>query len=91
MLKIVIEKVKVDNMLNDNIDRVIVKGVGVGVGEDYEIIVYEGYGFGGVVVIVEILIDNKNRIVGNVRYYFDKNGGNLGISGCVFFMFDKKG
>ena len=54
-------------------------------------LVYEGYGPGGVAVIVETLTDNKNRTAGNVRYYFDKNGGNLGTTGCVGFMFDNKG
>lgn len=78
-------------MPNDNIDRAIAKGAGGGAGENFETIVYEGYGPGGVAVIVEALTDNKNRTAGNVRYYFDKNGGNLGTSGCVSFMFDKKG
>jgi len=78
-------------MPNDNIDRAIAKGAGAGAGENYENIVYEGYGPGGVAVIVDTLTDNKNRTAGNVRFYFDKNGGNLGTSGCVSFMFDKKG
>lgn len=90
-LKTAIEKAKADNMPNDNIDRAIAKGVGSGANENYETIVYEGYGPAGVAVIVEALTDNKNRTAGNVRYYFDKNGGNLGTSGCVSFMFDKKG
>ena len=86
-LKTAIEKAKADNMPNDNIDRAIAKGAGAGANENYETIVYEGYGPGG----VETLTDNKNRTAGNVRYYFDKNGGNLGTSGCVSFMFDNKG
>ena len=90
-LKTAIEKAKADNMPNDNIDRAIAKGAGAGANENYETIVYEGYGPGGVAVIVETLTDNKNRTAGNVRYYFDKNGGNLGTSGCVGFMFDRKG
>ncbi len=90
-LKTAIEKAKADNMPNDNIDRAIAKGVGSGANENYETIVYEGYGPAGVAVIVEALTDNKNRTAGNIRYYFDKNGGNLGTSGCVSFMFDKKG
>lgn len=90
-LKTAIEKAKADNMPNDNIDRAILKGAGAGANENYETIVYEGYGPAGVAVIVEALTDNKNRTAGNVRYYFDKNGGNLGTSGCVSFMFDKKG
>ena len=90
-LKTAIEKAKADNMPNDNIDRAVAKGAGAGANENFETIVYEGYGPGGVAVIVETLTDNKNRTAGNVRYYFDKNGGNLGTSGCVSFMFDKKG
>ena len=90
-LKAAIVKAKADNMPNDNIDRAIKKGVGAGEGEDYESITYEGYGPGGVAIIVETLTDNKNRTAGNVRYYFDKNNGNLGTPGCVSFMFDRKG
>ena len=90
-LKTAIEKAKADNMPNDNIDRAVAKGAGAGANENYETIVYEGYGPGGGAVIVETLTDNKNRTAGNVRYYFDKNGGNLGTSGCVSFMFDNKG
>ena len=90
-LKTAIEKAKADNMPNDNIDRAVAKGAGAGANENFETIVYEGYGPGGVAVIVETLTDNKNRTAGNVRYYFDKNGGNLGTSGCVSFMFDNKG
>lgn len=90
-LKTAIEKAKADNMPNDNIDRAIAKGTGAGNSESYETIVYEGYGPGGVAVIVNALTDNKNRTAGNIRYYFDKNGGNLGTSGCVSFMFDRKG
>lgn len=90
-LKAAIVKAKADNMPNDNIDRAIKKGVGSGEGENYESITYEGYGPGGVAVIVETLTDNKNRTAGNVRYYFDKNNGNLGTPGCVSFMFDRKG
>lgn len=90
-LKTAIDKAKADNMPNDNINRAIAKGAGAGAGEDYFSNTYEGYGPGGVAVIVETLTDNKNRTAGNVRYYFDKNGGNLGTSGCVSFMFDNKG
>ncbi len=90
-LKTAIEKAKANNMPNDNIDRAIKKGAGGGEGENYEAVVYEGYGPNGVAVIVEALTDNKNRTAGNVRYYFDKNGGNLGTTGCVGFMFDRKG
>lgn len=90
-LKAAIEKAKGMNMPNDNIDRAIKKGVGGGESENYEHITYEGYGPGGVAVIVNALTDNKNRTAANVRFYFDKNGGNMGTSGCVSFMFDKKG
>ena len=90
-LKTAIEKAKSMNMPNDNIERAIKKGAGGGDGENFEHIVYEGYGAGGVAVLVNALTDNKNRTAGNVRYYFDKNGGNMGTSGCVSFMFDRKG
>ena len=90
-LKMAIDKAKAMNMPNDNIDRAIKKGAGGGEGENYEHITYEGYGAGGIAVIVNALTDNKNRTAGNVRYYFDKNGGNMGTSCCVSFMFDKKG
>ena len=90
-LKTAIVKAKADNMPNDNIDRAIKKGIGGGEGDNFEPIVYEGYGPGGVAVIVETLTDNKNRTAGNVRYYFAKNNGNLGTQGCVSFMFDRKG
>ena len=90
-LKTAIDKAKADNMPNDNINRAVAKGAGAGAGEDYFANTYEGYGPGGVAVIVETLTDNKNRTAGNVRYYFDKNGGNLGTTGCVGFMFDRKG
>ncbi|MDO4719789.1 MAG: YebC/PmpR family DNA-binding transcriptional regulator [Peptostreptococcaceae bacterium] len=90
-LKNAIDKAKSENMPNDNIDRAIKKGVGGGEHDNYESIAYEGYGPGGVAVIVEALTDNKNRTAGNMRHYFDKNGGNLGTAGCVSFMFDRKG
>ncbi len=90
-LKTAIDKAKAMNMPNDNIDRAVKKGAGAGEGDNFENVVYEGYGPGGVAVIIEALTDNKNRTAGNVRYYLDKNGGNLGTSGCVGFMFDRKG
>lgn len=90
-LKTAIEKAKSMNMPNDNIDRAIKKGIGGGESENFEHITYEGYGPGGVAVIVNALTDNKNRTAGNVRFYFDKNGGNMGTAGCVSFMFDRKG
>lgn len=90
-LKALIAKAKAANMPNDNIDRCIKKAAGEGEADNYESIVYEGYGPCGVAVIVEALTDNRNRTAGDVRHYFDKFGGNLGTSGCVSFMFQKKG
>ena len=90
-LKNAIDKAKSMNMPNDNIDRAVKKGAGGLDGDNYETVVYEGYGPNGVAVIVEALTDNRNRTGGNMRYYFDKNGGNMGTTGCVSFMFDKKG
>lgn len=86
-----IAKAKANNIPNDNIDRVIKKAAGEGDKNNYEDMVYEGYGPGGVAVIVECLTDNKNRTAGDVRHYFDKFGGNLGTSGCVSFMFTSRG
>ena len=90
-LKNAIDKAKTINMPNDNIDRAVKKGEGAMDGDSFENIVYEGYGPSGIAVIVEALTDNRNRTGANVRYYFDKNGGNLGTTGCVGFMFDRKG
>lgn len=90
-LKNAIEKAKAENMPNDNIERAIKKGMGDMDGANFEEIVYEGYGPSGVAVLVEALTDNKNRTASDVRHAFDKFGGNLGSTGCVSFMFDKKG
>lgn len=90
-LKDVISKAKAANMPNDNIARCIKKASGEGNADNYEDIVYEGYGPNGVAVIVEALTDNRNRTGGDMKHYFDKFGGNLGASGCVSWMFDKKG
>lgn len=90
-LRDVIAKAKAANMPNDNIARSIKKAAGEGDGDSYEEITYEGYGPGGVAVIVEAATDNRNRTAGDVRHYFDKFGGNLGQSGSVSFMFNKKG
>lgn len=90
-LKDVIAKAKASNMPNDNIARTIKKAAGANEGDNYEEIVYEGYGPSGVAVIVETLTDNRNRTAAEMRHYFDKYNGNLGQSGCVGFMFDKKG
>jgi len=90
-LKSAVEKAKVDNMPNDNIERAIKKGSGETDGTQFEEFIYEGYGPSGVAVMVEILTDNKNRAAADVRHIFSKNGGNLGSNGCVSFMFDRKG
>ena len=90
-LATVITKAKAANMPNDNIKRVLEKAASSGSGESYEAITYEGYGPGGVAVIVEAMTDNRNRTAGSVRHHFDKYGGNLGANGCVSWSFDKKG
>ncbi len=90
-LRDVIAKAKANNMPNDNIQRSIKKASGEGSTNEYFEMVYEGYGPSGIAVIVETLTDNKNRTAGDLRHYFDKNGGNLGQTGCVGFMFDRKG
>ena len=90
-LKALNAKAKAANMPNDNIERCIKKAAGEGEGDNYESIVYEGYGPCGIAVIVEALTDNRNRTAGDVRHYFDKFGGNLGTTGCVSFMFQEKG
>lgn len=90
-LKDVIAKCKSNNMPNDTIMRSVKKAAGEGNSDNYEENIYEGYGPNGVAVIVETLTDNKNRTAADMRHYFDKFGGNLGTSGCVMFMFDKKG
>lgn len=89
-LRDLIAKAKSLNVPNDNIDRVIKKASGAE-SVQYEVITYEGYGPGGVAVIVESATDNRNRTAGDVRHYFDKFGGNLGTSGCVSYMFAEKG
>ncbi|RWR11161.1 YebC/PmpR family DNA-binding transcriptional regulator [Siminovitchia fortis] len=90
-LRLVIEKAKSANMPNDNIKRAIDKAAGNQDAEHYEEIIYEGYGPGGAAVMVSCLTDNKNRTASNVRHAFTKNGGNLGESGCVSYLFDRKG
>lgn len=90
-LRDLISKAKANNVPNDNIDRVIKKAAGDTDKNSYETMIYEGYGPGGVAVIVECLTDNKNRTAGDVRHYFDKFGGNMGTTGCVSFMFTRKG
>lgn len=90
-LKDCIAKAKANNVPNDNIERIIKKAAGDGNADNYEALQYEGYGPSGIAVIVETLTDNRNRTAGEMRHYFDKNGGNLGQTGCVSFMFNKKG
>ncbi|MGL4655701.1 MAG: YebC/PmpR family DNA-binding transcriptional regulator [Sarcina sp.] len=90
-LRDIVAKAKAANMPNEVIDRAIKKASGEGSSVNYERIVYEGYGPSGVAVIVETLTDNKNRTAGSVRSAFTKGGGNMGTSGCVEFMFQKKG
>ncbi len=82
---------KAESMPKDNIDRAIKKGTGDLQGVTYEEATFEGYGPGGVAVLVEILSDNRNRTVADIRHIFSKNGGNLGEAGCVSWMFNKKG
>ena len=90
-LATIITKAKAANMPNDNIKRCLEKAAGAGGGDSYESITYEGYGPGGVAVIVETMTDNRNRTAGSRRHHFDKFGGNLGASGCVAWSFDRKG
>ena len=85
-----IAKAKRMSVPNDNIQRIIKKAEG-GDKTEYEAITYEGYGPGGIAVMVETLTDNRNRTAADLRHYFDKNGGNLGAMGCVAFLFSQKG
>jgi YebC/PmpR family DNA-binding regulatory protein len=82
---------KANSMPNDNIDRAIKKGTGELEGAAYEEVQYEGYGPGGTAILVQVLTDNKNRTVQEIRHLFTRYGGNLGENGCVAWMFDKKG
>ncbi|PKM58381.1 MAG: YebC/PmpR family DNA-binding transcriptional regulator [Firmicutes bacterium HGW-Firmicutes-3] len=90
-LKEIINKAKANNMPNDTISRSVKKASGEAGDVNYENITYEGYGPGGVAVMVVCLTDNKNRTAANVRHALSKYGGNLGTTGCVSFMFEKKG
>ncbi|MEW6326021.1 MAG: YebC/PmpR family DNA-binding transcriptional regulator [Thermodesulfobacteriota bacterium] len=90
-LRAAVADARAENMPKDNIERAIKKGTGELEGQSYEEVIYEGYGTGGVAVLVESLTDNKNRTVSDIRYMFSKNGGNLGETGCVAWLFDKKG
>lgn len=90
-LRKAIADAKAVNMPADNIKRAIMKGTGQLEGTSYEELTYEGYGPGGVAILVETLTDNRNRIVSEFRHIFSKNGGNIGESGCVAWMFQRKG
>src|SRR5512137_1927860 len=90
-LRSAIASAKAENMPRDNIDRAIKKGTGELEGVNYEEFTYEGYGPGGVAMLVEVLTDNKNRTVADVRHVFSKYNGSLGENGCVSWMFEKKG
>ena len=90
-LRSAIAAAKAENMPNDNISRAIKRGTGEIEGASYEDITFEGYGPGGVAIIVEVLTDNRNRAVSEIRHAFSKNGGNLGETGSVNYMFSKKG
>ncbi|MEW6638198.1 MAG: YebC/PmpR family DNA-binding transcriptional regulator [Actinomycetota bacterium] len=91
-LALAVQKAKDANMPNDNIQRAIDKGTGAGSeGEAYERITYEGYAPGGVAVLVDVLTDNRNRAASDIRYIFSKNGGKLGTTGSVSYLFERKG
>ena len=90
-LRTAIDKAKAENMPKDNIERAIKKGAGGMEGVTYEEIIYEGYGPGGAAVLVEVLTDNRNRSVSDIRSIFTKSNGNMGEAGCVAWMFSKKG
>lgn len=90
-LKLMIQKAKAANMPNDNINRCIQKAAGNGEGTKMDEIVYEGYGPAGTAILLEIMTDNRNRTASEIRYLFSRNGGNLGETGCVAWMFDRIG
>ena len=90
-LRLAIDKARSNNMPKDNIDRAVQKAAGNVDGENYEETTYEGYGPGGVAVMVDVLTYNRNRTASEVRHAFSKNDGNLGENGCVSFMFQRKG
>ena len=90
-LKVAIQAAKAANMPNDNIQRAVQKGAGGSDGANFEELTYEGYGPGGVAVMINIVTDNRNRTAGEIRHLFSKNGGNMGETGCVGWMFVSKG
>ncbi|NLB74264.1 MAG: YebC/PmpR family DNA-binding transcriptional regulator [Firmicutes bacterium] len=90
-LRLAIDKARAANMPNESIQRIIKRGAGESDAESLEEITYEGYGPGGVAIMVSVMTDNRNRSASDVRHVFSKNGGNLGETGCVAWMFQKKG
>jgi len=90
-LRAIMDKALAANMKKDTIDKAIARGTGAGEGDNYEEVTYEGYGVGGVAVLVECMTDNRNRTVGDVRHAFTKRGGNLGTDGSVAYLFSKVG
>ena len=90
-LRTAVDRAKAENMPNDNIERAIKKGTGELEGVRYEEYTYEGYGPGGIAILVEVMTDNKNRCTAEVRHIFSKQNGNLGENGCVSWIFEKKG
>ena len=90
-LRLAVQNARAENMPKDNIERAIKKGAGELEGEQYEEVIYEGYGPGGAAVMVDTVTDNRNRTVSEIRHLFGKYGGNLGASGCVAYLFERKG
>jgi YebC/PmpR family DNA-binding regulatory protein len=90
-LRTAIQAAKAENMPKDNIERAVKKGTGELEGTSYDEVNYEGYGPGGVAMLIDCLTDNKNRTVADIKHLFDRHGGNLGEPGCVAWMFEKKG
>jgi len=90
-LRTAVQEARSSNVPNDNIDRAVKRGTGELEGVNYEEVSYEGYGPGGVAILVEVVTDNRNRTVAEIRHLLSKSGGNLGENGCVAWMFDKKG
>lgn len=90
-LRLAVDKAKSNNMPNDNIDRAIKRATDAGQGDNYDEVIYEGYGPNGIAILVHALTDNLNRSSTNIRVAFDRNGGSLGEKGSVSYMFDRKG
>jgi len=90
-LRLAVQKARENNMPSDNIQRAIQKGIGGQEGSNFEQTVYEGYAVGGVAVLLEIMTDNRNRTVAEIRHIFSRHGGSLGESGCVSWIFTRKG